>query len=153
MLVKFYDVRTAGGYIAMFKNLQLTLFALGVCLFAQVVGADSLDAGLLYDDFNLTLAPGHRTEIAGPAFYFEEKETQKQWALPPLWSDTRDSATDSEEMDFLYPLLTWDGSARNIVFKLFSCSASQVAKIKKRTCNAVSRCSQSIFNSARPTRR
>ncbi len=115
----------------MFKNLQLTLFALGVCLFAQVVGADSLDAGLLYDDFNLTLAPGHRTEIAGPAFYFEEKETQKQWALPPLWSDTRDSATDSEEMDFLYPLLTWDRFGteyRFQIIQLFSFTGGQNQK-------------------------
>ena len=76
----------------MFKNKQLIIFALGVCQFARVVSADSLDAGLLYDDYKLTLAPGHRTDIAGPAFYFEEKETQKQWAMPPLWSDNQPRA-------------------------------------------------------------
>jgi hypothetical protein len=64
--------------------------------------------GLLYDDFPLTLASGHRTEILGPLFYFEQKETQNTFALPPLFSCTRDPDLESEEIDFLYPVLTYD---------------------------------------------
>ena len=103
----------------MFKNQHLTLFALGVCLVARIASAAPLDAGLLYDDFKLTLAPGHRTEIGGPAFFFEAKELQKQWAMPPLWSDTRDLAIGSEEFDFLYPLLTWDRFGTEYRFQIF----------------------------------
>ncbi len=46
--------------------------------------------------------------MLGPFFYSEEKETQKTWAVPPLLSHTQDPATDSEEFDFAYPVLTYD---------------------------------------------
>jgi hypothetical protein len=71
--------------------------------------ADWLHAGLLFDDSPLTLASGQRTEAVGPFFYSEQKEeTEKTWAVPPLTSHWSDSAIDSEEFDFLYPLLTYD---------------------------------------------
>src|ERR1035438_319740 len=50
----------------------------------SALGAEALHAGFLYDEFNLTLAPGNRTEAAGPFFYSEHKETQRIWAVPPL---------------------------------------------------------------------
>src|SRR5262249_44843013 len=53
--------------------------------------------GLAYDDFPLTLAPGERTEAAGPFFYTEDKETEKTWAVPPLLSYSRDPAVESKE--------------------------------------------------------
>src|SRR5579862_9138134 len=43
--------------------------------------ADALSAGLIYDRFPLTLAPGHRTEAAGPFFYKEQKETEETLAF------------------------------------------------------------------------
>ncbi len=46
--------------------------------------AESLHAGPLFDEFDLTLAPGHRTEALGPFFYSEQKETQRTWAVPPV---------------------------------------------------------------------
>jgi len=49
-------------------------------------GSDTLHAGFLFDEFDLTLAPGHRTEAAGPFFYSEHKETRNTWAVPPLLS-------------------------------------------------------------------
>jgi hypothetical protein len=64
--------------------------------------------GPLYDEFPLTLASGKRTEAVGPFFYFERQESQKQFALPPLFSCTRDPDVESEEWDFLYPVLTYD---------------------------------------------
>ncbi|MEP6663326.1 MAG: hypothetical protein ABJC04_06630 [Verrucomicrobiota bacterium] len=64
--------------------------------------------GPFYDDFPLTLAPGERTEILGPVFYREKKETQTTFALPPLFSCARDPDVESTEWDFLYPILTYD---------------------------------------------
>ncbi len=69
---------------------------------------DSPHAGPLYDEFNLTLAPGHRTEALGPLFYSEQKETQRIWAVPPILSYTRDPATEFKKFDFLYPVMTYD---------------------------------------------
>lgn len=77
-------------------------------LFLQAGHAASPDAGFLYDTFPLTLAAGQRTEIAGPLFFSEQKESAAQLAMPPLWSDTRDAGADFEEFDLLYPLLTYD---------------------------------------------
>jgi hypothetical protein len=87
---------------------NLTTLTLGLGLLTKGVLADGCHVGPLYDDFNLTLAPGHRTEVAGPLYYFEQRDTQNQWAMPPLWSCTRDPAADTEEFDFIYPILTYD---------------------------------------------
>ena len=74
---------------------------------AQTAQADSFQAGFIYDDFKLTLAPGHRTEILGPVFYDELKETQRTWAIPVLTiANTEDPTTEYREFDFLYPILT-----------------------------------------------
>lgn len=87
-------------------------------------------AGFLYDHFDLTLAPSDsdlrlwsRTEAGGPFFYSEERETQHTWAIPPLFSHTEDSATESEEYDFAYPILTYDRFGEQYrwqIFQLFS---------------------------------
>lgn len=68
---------------------------------------DLWNAGPLFDEFPLTLAPGHRTEIMGPLFYSEQRESQKTWAFPPLLSHTQDPDTDSEGYDFGYPVMTY----------------------------------------------
>jgi hypothetical protein len=73
---------------------------------ARVIASDWLHAGFLYDDFKLTLDEGHRTEVLGPLFY-SEKDTQKTWALPPLFSDTTDSSIERHEIDFGYPVMTY----------------------------------------------
>src|SRR5262245_20601733 len=83
------------------------------CVFAVEAFAAGLDddfwnAGPLYDRFDLTLAPGYRTEAVGPFFYSEQKETQWTWATPPLFSYTEDPGTESKEYDVLYPLLSYD---------------------------------------------
>src|SRR5262249_27107444 len=56
---------------------------------------------------DLTLEPGRRTEAAGPFFYSQEKESQKLWAVPPFFSYNHDLGTDSEELEILYPVLTY----------------------------------------------
>ena len=64
--------------------------------------------GPLFDVFPLTLSSGQRIEAMGPLFYREENEDQRQWALPPLFSNTTDESLELQETDVLYPLLTYD---------------------------------------------
>ncbi len=76
---------------------------------ARLAGAQGFEAGPAYANFRLTLDPGWRTEILGPLFFDEQRDTQRQWGIPPLGlSSTVDPAVESEEFDFAYPLLTYD---------------------------------------------
>ena len=88
--------------------LGLLWLSLGGGALPVAAEADLWNAGLLFDEFSLTLAPGRRTEAAGPFYYSEQKETQRTWATPPLLSYTRDPDTESREFDFLYPVMTYD---------------------------------------------
>lgn len=117
-------------------KLKRIAICLGVVIFWQARGADWLHAGFLYDDFQLTLDSGHRTEAAGPLFYSEEKDTRKSWALPPLFSDTADSAIDSHEYDFGYPVITYRryGLERRWQFiQIFSFAGGQNGEEQKAT--------------------
>jgi hypothetical protein len=90
-----------------FSAILLALLA----AFALPIGAladDSIHAGPLLDQFELTLKPGHRTEAVGPLFYSEESGTASTWAFPPLLSRHRDLDTDLTEFDLLYPIFSYD---------------------------------------------
>src|SRR5882724_10178298 len=96
-----------------------------VCWFLISISVSGVEwhAGPLFDNFKLTLEPGARAEAAGPFFYFEKKETQRIWALPPLLSYTRDDSTDFAEFDFGYPIISYDrygGQYRFQIFQLLS---------------------------------
>lgn len=109
------------------KTFFASCFCIGTVLCANAQ-PDWLNAGLLFDDFPLTLADGHRTEALGPLFNFEEKETQQRWAVPPLGSYTRDSDTDFSEFDLAYPILTYDRFGREYrwqFFQVFSFAGGQ----------------------------
>ena len=88
--------------------LLLSSMLMVVSVSPSVFGSDTLHAGFLFDEFDLTLTPGHRTEAVGPFFYSEQKETRSTWAVPPLLSYSVDPETESKEFDFLYPLVTYD---------------------------------------------
>ncbi len=75
---------------------------------ARASAEEPRHAGFLFDQFSLTLDAGTRTEAVGPLFYEQERESEHLFAVPPLFSHTTDEATDAEEFDFLYPLLTYD---------------------------------------------
>ncbi len=111
------------------KEMRL-IFVWG-CIVAGMLGhahGDEPAFGPLYQEFRLTLAPGHRTEAVGPFFYSEQKDSTHLWAIPPLWSHTLDREVDFEEFDVVYPLLTYDrfGSEyRFQIFQLFSFSGGQ----------------------------
>ena len=63
--------------------------------------------GFLFDSFSLVLEPGQRTEAAGPFYYSEKKEDEATLAIPPLISFYENSIIKSGELDFFYPLLTY----------------------------------------------
>jgi hypothetical protein len=83
------------------------------------LAAEPPNAGPLFDEFDLTLSQGSRTEAVGPLFYSEQSETRHTWAIPPLFSSTRDPAVELEEIDFVYPLLTYDRYGAQYRWQLF----------------------------------
>jgi len=101
------------------KFLTLLCLGAGSSLMAKADPLELLSAGPLYAEFALTLSPGHRAEALGPLFSSELRESQRQWAVPPLLSHTLDPETDSEESDFAYPLLTYDRFGAEYRFQLF----------------------------------
>ena len=108
-----------GGYdVAVLPILLIITFTASLSL-----SADEFHAGPALDRFSLTLGEGERTEIAGPLFYSERNETKRIWALPPVFSYTKDPGTESVEYDFAYPIVTYDrygGQYRWQFFQLFS---------------------------------
>jgi hypothetical protein len=105
------------------------LLAAGAVLGSGARAADPLSAGPLVSQFGLTLASGQREEAAGPFFYRETSPARELTALPPLWSCTRDQ--DSMEMDFLYPVVTYDrfGEEYRLQFmQLLSFSGGRVSQ-------------------------
>jgi hypothetical protein len=94
-----------------------------LCLGQHAVASDSFHAGPLYDDYELTLSTGHRTEAVGPFYFREEEETRRTWGIPPLFSVTRDPATESSEFNLFYPVITsirYGEQYRWHIFQLFS---------------------------------
>ena len=86
--------------------LQVGWLGWSLCLPTVTHAQDGFSAGPLYDQFPLTLDSGHRTEVIGPFFYQQQRDTEKSWAVPPLFSRVTDPATESEVYDLFYPLLT-----------------------------------------------
>jgi hypothetical protein len=106
------------------KYLIIWALCVGGLTSVETLNADPVHAGFIYDDFKLTLAPGRRTEILGPFYYDEHKETQETWAFPVLTlAHTEDPTTEYKETDFLYPILTYDrfgAEYRWQIFQFFS---------------------------------
>lgn len=64
--------------------------------------------GPLHHRYELTLENGRRTETLGPLVSVEENEGKRVRRWTPLISRVDDPVGDSTEMDFIYPLLTYD---------------------------------------------
>jgi hypothetical protein len=73
-----------------------------------VLGADNFVAGPFFSQFKLTLDLGNRTEAAGPFFYDQQSDSEKTWAIPPVFSFDCDPAVESKEYDLFYPVLTYE---------------------------------------------
>ena len=98
------------GWVTISYYKLLIFWSLAICIGIPIMArsADFMSAGPLYEEFPLTLAPGHRTESLGPLFNLEQKESQREWGIPPLFSSTTDPTIEYKEFDFLYPLMTYD---------------------------------------------
>ena len=90
------------------RSLVLCCLGWNCGLEARASADEPWHTGFLFDQFSLTLDAGTRTEALGPFYYDEERESERVFAVPPLFSHTTDKATDADEFDFLYPLLTYD---------------------------------------------
>ncbi len=86
---------------------------------SNVFGQGDFHAGFFYDQFPLTLDSGRRTEAVGPLFYEEQKDSEKTWALPPLFSRYTNPDIETREDDFLYPLLTYEYYGREYRWQFF----------------------------------
>jgi len=76
------------------------------------------------------LEDGWRTEAAGPFFYSEQSEAGTTWAIPPIFSRTKNPAIENAEDDFLYPLLTYERYGKEYrwqLAQLWSFSGGQAA--------------------------
>lgn len=92
----------------MARNGKIIAFALALASATGSLWAEpGLEAGPLYSNFRLTLENGERTEVAGPLFYSQKSETERQWGVPPLFTLARDPALELWELEVGYPLLTW----------------------------------------------
>lgn len=93
-------------------------------------------AGLLYDEFRLTLSPGgRRTEMLGPLFSHQHNDSATERRFTPLLSITKDPLTDFTEVDFIYPLLTYDRFGEEYRFQIiqwFSFSGGATVDENKR---------------------
>jgi hypothetical protein len=104
--------------MATYRLFQLLIgFLLAVVIEAR--SAEPASAGFFYHEFPLTLAPGHRTEAAGPLYYHERTEDQRQWGIPPLFSRTDNTGVDATEVDFLYPVFTYDRFGSEYRYQFF----------------------------------
>ena len=86
---------------------RVALLLISTC-FSRMATGEPFHGGFLFDRFSLTLEAGRRTEAIGPLYYDDERESERTIAVPPLFSHWQDDATDSEEFDMAYPLLTLD---------------------------------------------
>jgi hypothetical protein len=98
---------------------HLIVAGLGVGMLNSPVCSGEVASGPLLQEFNLTLETGRRTEALGPLWSYERRETQTQWAVPPLFSHASDEGADVEEFDLAYPLLTYDRFGTEFRFQIF----------------------------------
>ena len=80
---------------------------------------NAFDAGPLFQRYTTATTHALREEAAGPLWYRERTAESSTWALPPLFSCTRDTGVDSEEIDFLYPVMTYDRFGRESRYQFF----------------------------------
>jgi hypothetical protein len=92
----------------LFRDLRFFGLGLAVSFCCSAGAEDFFHAGLIFDEFPLTLDAGQRTEAVGPLFYNQQKGSESTWAIPPLFSHDENPAVESTENDWLYPLMTYE---------------------------------------------
>ena len=121
-----------------------------MALASAAFAGDGFHAGPIFDQFSLTLDSGHRIEAIGPFLYHQEADTEKTWAVPPLFSYDADPAVELKEFDFGYPVLTCERYGGEYRWQFCQLSVLPAAGVPKRMpLKRASRCIRSIFNNAR----
>jgi len=115
-------------FIALAKCFVLCCLGLMPAMEWQGLAADGCHSGPLFDHFSLTLDTGCRVEAFGPLYGWQQTDSESLFAIPPLFSDSRDRGLDTHEFDFLYPALTchrYGTEFRCQLFQLLSFSGGQ----------------------------
>lgn len=83
---------------------------------------DDADFGPLFDEFKLTLNPGHRTEIASPFYYREELREngylRKTWAFPPWVARTSIPEIKASQTDILWKVISYNTYGEEYRFQI-----------------------------------
>ncbi|MFN7140612.1 MAG: hypothetical protein ACK4UN_14840, partial [Limisphaerales bacterium] len=83
----------------MFKPITLLTTIVATLLASDILADSRAEFGPFFHQFHLTLAPGERTEVAGPLFYLEDTEDYRLWGVPPLFSHIHRPQLDVTEID------------------------------------------------------
>jgi hypothetical protein len=71
-------------------------------------GGDGFDsAGPLHSAYRLTLSAGTGEDYLGPLYSSEDRGDEREWGVHPFFWFSTNSAIDSVEWDFAYPLMTY----------------------------------------------
>ncbi len=80
---------------------------------------ESVAVGPIFSRYTTATTHALREEALGPLWYRETTAEASTWALPPLFSHTRNPGVDSEEADFLYPVMTYDRTGKESRYQFF----------------------------------
>src|SRR5688500_1118083 len=70
--------------------------------------ADEIHAGPFYDRYPTPDEKGKRTEILGPLFGWETRDSASLFRFSPVFSLYRDSTIPQTEFELAYPILSFD---------------------------------------------
>ena len=99
--------------------LLLTILLLPGAMSWAADAGRGISAGPLFQRYTTATTHALREEAFGPLWYREQEGENSTWALPPLFSHTRNTGADTEEFDALYPLLTYDRAGKESRYQLF----------------------------------
>ena len=87
---------------------MVAVMAVFVGCAAQRSRGEELSFGPFYNRSKLTLEAGTGTEIFGPLFDREAKDSERAWTFSPLFTFRSDSLADSAELSVVYPLMSYN---------------------------------------------
>lgn len=113
---KRHFLRETGAFLAV---PMIGLWAMVTVTGAESPARPSYQIGPLVHDFDLTHELGRRREVLGPLYYQEQAGSKTVMAFPPFYSSTDDPELEYQEIDVLYPLLTYDRFGKESRVQLF----------------------------------
>ena len=113
------DPRISRTRTALVTAAILVVAGLGFTAGSGRLTAAELEAGPLVHEFPLTFEDGQRAEAVGPMFYYESSKAFEQWAFTPFLTYRRDRFIDGEEVDIVYPFVTYDRFGEEYKWRFF----------------------------------